>query len=79
MIIYIMPTIKGLPPRAKLIEASEEQVEAMQRGEAVETDSVEVLFSQDLGLWINEQGQPLPMGVGAMITARAKELGVPWQ
>lgn len=69
--IYVLPSEEGLPPRALLMEGTE------QVWERETVDGVFAVWSRDLGCWTTG-GVPLPEELGEVITEHAKSLGVPW-
>jgi hypothetical protein len=68
--IYVLPTEEDAPTRALIgFKMVAPDGNVMLAGE-------QVAWSNDSGLWVNEEGIPVPTDVGAAISQQARSLGV---
>ncbi|MGA2928485.1 MAG: hypothetical protein ABSG43_21330 [Solirubrobacteraceae bacterium] len=70
--IYILPTVRGIPPRAVLTTVSPEE---LVRSRSV--PGMMAIWTADQGSWMVE-GEAIPEEISNAITAQAKSLGVKW-
>lgn len=88
--IYVLPSEPHTPPRALLTlmetiggdpTTMEELAETLEREGAVVGIAVQrtlATWSADSGMWLLEDGSPVPVELGEAITEHAKNLGVEW-
>lgn len=73
MVIYVMPTEEGKPPRALLAQ----DIVEVDGGMMAVGVAVQAVWSSDSGAWFVD-GEPIDPEIGEAITNHAKELGVEW-
>src|SRR3954464_5352813 len=77
VVIYVLPTEEGLPPRAMVGQPVAGIVEGPD-GEPAVAEGIAgelCVWSADMGAWM-ANGVPVPTVLGDALTQRAKELGV---
>lgn len=87
--IYVLPTEENMPPRAALYinetlgpedvpDELKEEAEDLGAVAFVALSKKMVSWSNDTGMWLWEDGLPVPADLGEAITEHAKNLGVEW-
>lgn len=72
--IFVEPTTPGRPVTALIMQPGGVQ-ELGDEGYAVLIEAVRVSYSNDSGLWLFEDGTPVDIEIGNVITEHAKNLG----
>jgi len=67
--IYVLPTEEGKPPRAILIDPTQESPQPI--------EAPMLIWSRDMGTW-TQGGVPVPQELADTCTEHAKSLGVQW-